>query len=83
MTVHQKGKEVEKIEASRKTGIEAGGTIPSIKIPDQVLSSLTQRWSRSLIIRTTELVKELETLKRQLLALWKIKGTIKLKDMSR
>lgn len=47
--------------------------VPSLEIPEEIIDKLSLNWNRSLIIRMTDPVKDPETLKRRLLALWKIR----------
>lgn len=56
--------------------------IPKISIPDKVVAQLTQRLTRSLIIKISEPFKVLDTLKERISSMWKIKGGLQLCGLS-
>lgn len=72
--------ETKSIEEKGNTAVEEE-LIPEIRLPSQLSTKLSQRWKRPLIIRTFELIREMETLKRILQNLWKTRGAMDLKEI--
>lgn len=60
---------------------QEGEKIPEIVFPKTISAKLTQRWECALIIKISKSKREIETIRKRLLNLWKIKGGMELKEL--